>query len=341
MRSNPLTLAVLFAFAAAGVVGCYIEPYSEPIRIPSGTVPPPYSPQSQGGVGPTASTRAVAIGSNPRPNWPGTVTTAPASTTQAAPLVIDERVREQVAAAAQASIMRRFGVDGDPKLNEYLILVGSLVTISTPEPDVEYRYVLLETDEPISCAVWPKTICVSRGMFKQMEDESELAGVLAREISNLQSGRTLAAAGLPVPEKAVTRPATTRASATTVATTSPSQPLTAAQAAAVGGLSSKLMGVLLKEPANAAVEQAADLEGARFAAAAKYAPDGFLRLLTRLKPPAATTATTAPSGWDRIKALDADVQIVAKAHPQATVRLPARFESYVKAAARTDAAANP
>ena len=72
MRLPPSTVAaaLLSAVAAAGLGGCYIEPYSEPIPIPSGYVPPPYSPQSRGGIGPT-TTRAVASNAQPRPTWPG------------------------------------------------------------------------------------------------------------------------------------------------------------------------------------------------------------------------------------------------------------------------------
>ena len=145
-----------------------------------------------------------------------------------------------------------------------------------------------------------------------MQDESELAGVLAREISNLISARTLKAAHLPIPASAATQPAPPSAAASRIA--------------------SRLTDMLAKDDLPADLEQAADLEGAQFAAAAKYAPDGFLRLLTR-RQPARSASTTQPGAlWERIKTLDANVKIIAKAYPASDARLPARFETYLKAA---------
>jgi predicted Zn-dependent protease len=309
---RPLRLICLACIAVAFCValgGCTIEPFSEPIPIPAGYVPgayprPVYVPIE------TATTA-------PRATSP-TVSTAPVPQSQP---VVDEKTRDQVLALTQATIIRRFGVDNDPRLNEYLILVGSLVTIDTPKPDVEYSYVLLKTDQPLSCAIAPRTICVSRGLIGQMQDESELAGVLAREISNLLSSRTLKAADLPAFTTSTTQPTTHPASAPTAAS-----PL-------AYRLSAKLTELLLKPNLTPDLEQAADLEGARFAAAAKYAPDGYLRLLTRLKPETSPAPSTQPtSAWDRIRSLNTNVQIVAKAYPQSTVRLPVRFETYKPAA---------
>jgi hypothetical protein len=105
--------------------------------------------------------------------------------------------------------------------------------------------------------------------------------------------------------------------------------------AVISKYGAKLTDVLLKDGLGSEQEQAADVEGAKFAAAARYAPDGFLRLLTRQKSTAAnggagTSAATQAIAWERIKALDANVQIVARAYPLADVRLPVRFDEYVR-----------
>jgi predicted Zn-dependent protease len=317
---NPprLTLAALLLPLAGG---CSIEPFADPITIPAGYVPPGYSTYSPAYT----------------PTSPRTTIIAPPATAPSPQIqpVIDDKTRDQILAAALAGITKRFGIDPDPKLNEYLILVGSLVTINTSRPDVEYAYILLNTNQPVSCACWPKTICLSRGLITRMEDESELAGVIAREISNLIAARALKAAGLPLPSDTANTPVTTAAPAVTH---SPS----AANTALVNRLAAKLTDILLKDGLTPEQGQAADVEGAKFAAAARYAPDGLLRFLTRQQPDtgAATTTRTAQV-WERIKVLNANVQIVAKAYPHSDARLPARFESYLKSAPKPAAAANP
>jgi predicted Zn-dependent protease len=333
MRLHLLTLTPLLALAC----GCYIEPYSEPITIPAGYVPPRYNPGAT--TRPMVTTVPPSTATVPSYTSTGNGTTAPAhpaTTTPAVEVVIDDKLRGRIAQAAENLVTRRYPVDADPQLNEYLILVGSLLTINTPQPDVEYRYLLLKTDEPVSFAIWPRTIAVSRGLLGQMDDESELAGVLAREMSNLIAGRPLQAAGISLPAQPSTRPAT---QATTQPTT---RPATSAETAAVTRHAAKLADAVLKDDMDAAGRQAADLEGAKFAAAAKYSPDGSLRLMTRMKPMSTTAATTASTAaaWERVKMLDANVQTIAKANPQATVQLPVRFEEYVKPKGKPDATAN-
>jgi predicted Zn-dependent protease len=294
----------------AGVGGCYMEPFSEPIPIRAS-----YSPRA---TAPITLRPEVAIApmTAPSVSQPATV-----------PALIDEATRDKIVAAARGDIQRRFGVEKRPQLTEYFTLVGSLLTINTLTPNAEYEYVVLSTDQPISAALWPKTICISRGLLHQMEDESELAGVLAREISNLTSGRGLKAAGLPsppLPGVPTTRPSTQAAATASVSS---------AQNALIQLRAAKVADLLTKEGLGLEMEETADVEGARLAAAARYAPDGFLRLLTRQKP-AGSATTNASAGWERVKALDANVLIISKAFPHADVKLPARFEGYLKSADR-------
>ena len=77
---------------------------------------------------------------------PHAVPAAPASSSQ--PVVLDARARDQITRAALANITARFGVDREPRLNEYLVLVGSLVSMNAAGAEADYTYVLLDTDEP-------------------------------------------------------------------------------------------------------------------------------------------------------------------------------------------------
>jgi len=306
-KLSPVGFTLRFSLACAPLLmaGCVIEPFADPIPVPRpGPVPAAYSHNSGGTatVPTTGITQAVGVGTTR--SVASTTTTSPVATATrpAGPTVIDEKARDQIGQAARDLILKRYPAAKDAKLDDYLVLVGSLVTLGTNTPNAEYQYVLVETDQAFSGAIGPKTIFVSRGLLNRMDDEAELAGVLAREISNLAANRGLKAAGYVVGESA--------------------GPAPAAEVATAAG---KLAEVVLKDSLGAELDQAADLEGARLAAKAKYAPDGYLRLLTRMKPGAEKSAE-----WARVKALDANVGLITKAHPAADVRLPVRFEGYVR-----------
>lgn len=258
--------------------GCAFEFYNEPIPVPASYAQSSTDSTTQPTVAVAATTR---------------FTTRPAATQPS--FSFDEKARDNLLKTVQANILKKYPELKDPKLNEYLVLVGSLITLNTASPEIEYSFILLDTDQPISCGIAPRLICISMGLLRQMEDESELAGVIAREMSNLLAGRALKSVGLP-----------SEASKETVSV----NPATAA-----GMLTTRLLSGSLGPE----LDQQADLEGARYAAAARYAPDGYLRLLARQK-----------ADWQRIQTISANVAIVAKAYPTADVRLPVRFESYVK-----------
>jgi len=312
-KLSPVGFTLRFSLACAPLLmaGCVIEPFADPIPVPRpGPVPASYSHQAGGATVPTTgATQAIGVGATTtRATTAGTMntgTTIPpvaTATRPAGPVVIDEKTRDQIGQAARDLILKRYPAAKDAKVDEYLVLVGSLVTVATNTPNADYLYVLVETDQAFSGAIGPKTILISRGLLNRMDDEAELAGVLAREISNLGANRGLKAVGYVVGESA--------------------GPAPAAEVATAAG---KLAEVVLKDSLGAELDQAADLEGARLAAKAKYAPDGYLRLLTRMKPGAEKSAE-----WARVKALDANVGLITKAHPAADVRLPVRFEGYVR-----------
>src|SRR5688572_23052571 len=215
---------------------------------------------------------------------------------------IDRAARDAISAAAVKHILARHPPANDPKLHEYLVLVGSLLTLDTPRDQAEYDYLLLESDRPFSFAAAPRTLAVSRGLISRMEDEAELAGVLAREMANLRADRTLPSLGLKLTDATPTSDVPVETYATRLAES------------------------LLSQDLPPDLIELADLEGARIAAAARYAPDGFLRVLARLH----SDARPGTPQWQRLRTLDANVSIVAKANPAADVRLPVRFDSYLK-----------
>jgi hypothetical protein len=101
--------------AILGSGGCYLEPFAEPIQVPSGYVPPnyvqtTYVPTTPGGVGVATTQRVIAP-------FPAATTPTVAPQPQ---MAIDDKARAQIIEVTQANVARRFGVDKAQQLNDYL-----------------------------------------------------------------------------------------------------------------------------------------------------------------------------------------------------------------------------
>lgn len=73
----------------------------------------------------------------------------------------------------------------DKKLSKYVSLVGLTVVDASPRPVGNWVFGVLDTDEVNAYAGPNGYIFVTRGALEKMEDESELAGVLAHEITHV------------------------------------------------------------------------------------------------------------------------------------------------------------
>ncbi len=84
-----------------------------------------------------------------------------------------------------ARIIGRFGLYDKPALTKYVNLVGTVLAMSTSRPELEFHFAVLNTDEINAYAAPGGYIFVTRGALFKMQDEAELAGVLAHEISHV------------------------------------------------------------------------------------------------------------------------------------------------------------
>lgn len=84
-----------------------------------------------------------------------------------------------------ARIIARYGLVEDARLMKYVNLVGKVVAMSTNRPEIEFRFAVLDTSEINAYAAPGGYIFVTRGAIANMEDESELAAVLAHEIGHI------------------------------------------------------------------------------------------------------------------------------------------------------------
>lgn len=70
----------------------------------------------------------------------------------------------------------------DEKLNRYVNSVGQKLAAKSDRPDLPYEFVVLNNDTPNAWALPGGKIAINRGLLYLLEDEAQLAAVLAHEI---------------------------------------------------------------------------------------------------------------------------------------------------------------
>ncbi len=96
---------------------------------------------------------------------------------------INEEVRFGREVAAR--IIGRYGLYDNSTLTKYINLVGTVLAMSSNRPEIEFHFAVLNTDEINAYAAPGGYIFVTRGGLLKMQDEAELAGVLAHEIGHV------------------------------------------------------------------------------------------------------------------------------------------------------------
>ena len=79
----------------------------------------------------------------------------------------------------------------DPALQAYVNKVGKWIALQTSRPGLPWHFGVLDTDSVNAFAAPGGYVFITRGMLLNMRDESELAGVLAHEISHVVAKHAL------------------------------------------------------------------------------------------------------------------------------------------------------
>jgi len=163
------------------------------------------------------------------------------------------------------ALTNKYGVVNDEKLTRYVILVGSTVAYKSPMSR-HWVFGVLNTDEVNAFSSPGKYVFVTRGAIQQMQDESELACVLAHEIGHVNRHH-----GLDIIKQA------NFAQGFNTAAQSYSR---VSQYAPVADGFVKF---LTENAWSAPQEFEADAFGVKYAIAAGYDPDGLLNFLQRVR----------------------------------------------------------
>jgi len=86
---------------------------------------------------------------------------------------------------ALAGVIANQGLYANSRLQDYVNFVGTLVASSSDVPDIQFRFFILDISQPNAYACPGGYIFITKGMLQIIENEAELAFVLAHEIAHI------------------------------------------------------------------------------------------------------------------------------------------------------------
>ena len=100
---------------------------------------------------------------------------------------------QQLGEGVSLNIRTRYGVVQDPAVHKYVALVGTALALGSSRPTLAWKFIVLDTDGVNAFAAPGGYIHITRGALGLLEDESELADVLAHEIIHITEKHTIRA----------------------------------------------------------------------------------------------------------------------------------------------------
>jgi len=179
---------------------------------------------------------------------------------------LGEAQEDALGQSVAISATNRYKLDPNESLNRYVTLVGLTVASASPRPDGNYVFGVLDTDEVNAFSGPNGYILITRGSITRMQDEAELAGVLAHEIAHVVNHDGLNAvkqAGYADAFAEAAKAADSRA-------------------ASFGQLTDGLVDVVMKKGYSRGQEISADTDAVKYLVAARYDPASYLNYIRRL-----------------------------------------------------------
>ncbi len=100
-----------------------------------------------------------------------------------------------------ARILGTYPLLKDSSLTEYVNLVGKALSHYAGRPEIEFHFGILDTDHINALSAPGGYVFITRGALQAMEDESELAGVLAHEIAHVTERHIVKEINLKAPDE--------------------------------------------------------------------------------------------------------------------------------------------
>ncbi len=106
-------------------------------------------------------------------------------------LTFTDAEEQTLGAEISAKLRDKYGVVQDPAVHKYVGLVGTVLAARSARPGLAWTFVVLDTDGVNAFAAPGGFVHITRGMLALLQDEAELANVLAHEIGHVTAKHTL------------------------------------------------------------------------------------------------------------------------------------------------------
>ena len=136
----------------------------------------------------------LSIGVRPAAAQLGGITGAlnkAANVKKIADLKVTDAEERQIGQTVSDKMVETFGVYQDPNVTKYVTLVGAVLAHASPRPDLDWQFVVLDTEGVNAFAAPGGFIHITKGLLGLMKNEAELAGVLAHEIVHVTEKHTV------------------------------------------------------------------------------------------------------------------------------------------------------
>ena len=105
-------------------------------------------------------------------------------------LTFSDAEEQQLGSEISAKIRDKYGVVQDRAVHKYVTLVGSVLASASSRPNLKWTFVVLDTDGVNAFAAPGGFVHITRGALALIQNEAELADVLAHEIGARHSRST-------------------------------------------------------------------------------------------------------------------------------------------------------
>jgi predicted Zn-dependent protease len=171
---------------------------------------------------------------------------------------------KQLGEQVSQKLRDRFGVVQSEPVTKYVTLVGKVIAASSSRPNLDWQFIVLDTDGVNAYAAPGGFVHVTRGLLGMMKNEAQLAGVLGHEVTHIAVKHTI---------RSIQKNKTSEFAADTVGG---SGGLKTALIAKVADLSFRN---IFDGAFSQADESESDKLGAQMASKAGYAPGGMAEVL--------------------------------------------------------------
>lgn len=185
-------------------------------------------------------------------------------------VLISEEQEKKIGAEEALKVEQQMGLVKDEEFTRYLNALGRRLADESPRPAVDYRFHVVDMEEPNAFALPGGPIYVSRGILALANSEDELAGVVGHEIGHVAARHSVQTISKRGPFAIVFGIASGLAGLVS--------PLVGN---IIGGIGDVTQGVIFS-PYGRGQENEADRVGQEMAARAGWDPAGLARLLASL-----------------------------------------------------------